>query len=297
MITPDSQYELKIDFAKNSQAPRRVFDAMSGLIGSTDLLDGDLVSMFGLKVEGEFLLRDVYSGSVRASLARFLRMIDGDALKEGSWNKVLGRFLNAAREETIRRLEATPAIASYDQLADLQKALLISAEKTDLKSIPHYGPISLPRLVTIIRSFQMSVSPLISDDSVFYLHEGGSCHVPKTISIDPSLERAISIKESIPNIGDAILKIKKPDFIGDSMWEFQFGHHIVRAKIVHDSWLASFQRKMERVDPGDSLRVKLETITDYGYDGSVVSVSYRVLTVLNVIRGESGNQLSFGEKS
>jgi len=86
------------------------------------------------------------------------------------------------------------------------------------------------------------------------------------------------------------LKIKKPDFLGESMWDFKHGVRPIQARIVDTAWLQRFQQRKEDVRPGDALRVVVETDAKYGYDGEVVALHHRIIEVKAVIPAQNPNQ-------
>ena len=89
-----------------------------------------------------------------------------------------------------------------------------------------------------------------------------------------------------------ILKVKKPDYLGESQWEFRHETHPIPAKILDEKWLKDFQSRKHDVRPGDSLRAIVETEVNYDYNQEVVGTHYYVIEVKEVIRQGSQNQLN-----
>lgn len=289
----EDTFELKIDFERGTTNPARVFRSMTALIDATNYLDSDLVSSFEVKIRTGLVLQDIEVGSLRSILCNALKAINGDALKSGDWKKMVGTYLNRGRLKLIETLEEKPNVESKEQLVTLQKDLHALAESSDIAAIPHYQPIELPKLLKDIQSFRIGMAYLGEKDSAYYFVEGQNHSIPKKIEISPELRNEVLIKESITNSTEAIIKIKKPDYIGESMWQFRFSDHVIEAKIHHETWLADFQSRKIEAHPGDSLRVILETTVDYGYGGEVVGTHYRVTKVFHVIDGGRTNQLEF----
>ena len=92
---------------------------------------------------------------------------------------------------------------------------------------------------------------------------------------------------------DAILAIKKPDYLGDSQWDFRSGQTPVRAPIGDSDWLTSFRQRRFEIKPGDSLRVLLGTQVGQDADGNVLEPRYRVLKVYGVVHGDAPGQPEF----
>ena len=89
-----------------------------------------------------------------------------------------------------------------------------------------------------------------------------------------------------------ILKVKKPDYLGASMWELRHGEHNWSARIEDDEWLHRFQTRDVDVRPGDSLRALVRTDVRYGYHNEVVSEHRTILKVLETLPHERDGQIS-----
>jgi len=87
-----------------------------------------------------------------------------------------------------------------------------------------------------------------------------------------------------------ILKVKRPDYLGESRWDFKFGDHPFHAKILHVDWLADFQARKIDVRPGDALRAMVRQTINYGFDADVISESNEILEILEVITLVPPNQ-------
>lgn len=286
-------FELKIDFVRHSTEPARVFHSMAELIDATTSYNTALASSLAIAADVELLLEDVQAGSVRAFLRNVLKMVDKEALRDGDWNKVIGRFLDNGREYLLGRLEEQPAIDSPKQLEVMQADLMKIASTTDLIHIPAPRPIPISNILTSIKSISQATSYLRDDDHVFYSVETHVIEVTKAVQVSDDLEQAILTRETNSNVVEAILKVKKPDYIGHSRWELYYSQHPIKAPIEDTDWLSSFQAAKQDLNPGDSLKARLEITTSYDYTGQVIGHRFRVLKVFGIIPGENHSQLEF----
>ena len=92
------------------------------------------------------------------------------------------------------------------------------------------------------------------------------------------LTREVNSNESI-----MILKVRKPDYLGESKWEFVLDRGF-DAKIIDIDWLNRFQNRIEDVRPGDAIRANVRTEIRYGYEGEVVGVRHTIVKVIEVVR-------------
>ncbi len=97
-----------------------------------------------------------------------------------------------------------------------------------------------------------------------------------------SIEKLLT-KERITNREVLILKVKKPDYLGESKWEFQSGK-IIPARVEDFDWLKKFRARNQEahVLPGDSLKVKVDHSTSYGFEGEIISEDYVIIEVIGV---------------
>jgi hypothetical protein len=113
----------------------------------------------------------------------------------------------------------------------------------------------------------------------------------KKFHVDAEFAEELLTDETISNRSEVLLRVKKPDYLGESMWEFVHAGHVIRARIDDHDWLVQFQFQRVEVLPGDALRVQLETTTHHGADGSEIETYYRILKVIGVKRAAGGTQL------
>src|SRR3990172_10072004 len=105
-------------------------------------------------------------------------------------------------------------------------------------------------------------------------------------NIVPETIEGMLTRETITHEEVRIMKVKKPDYLGESQWEFRFAGAAISAKIAHQEWLRQFQNREINVRPGDGLRVKLEIIVSYDHNNDVIEMHHRIIEVLDVIPPE-----------
>lgn len=284
-------YELKIDFVRDSTNPARVFRSMAGLIDSFERTDRDLLAGLGFPASSQLLLHDVESGSIKSILRWLLKLPDKEALRDGDWKKILGRMIDDSREFFLKKLEETPKIESKDQLIVIQKGFVSIAEQVPHQLIHVVRPIPLPRILTMIQSFESSTRMLIDGDKVEYRVDQRATSITTEISINPELEE--ELLEAVPTEHPmrTMLPVKKPDLIGDSQWDMYLGSKVIRAKIIDTSWLDRFHSRDVELKPGDALDALLEITLLYSYDGELVGYRYRILEVYGVVPSTKWKQL------
>jgi hypothetical protein len=92
------------------------------------------------------------------------------------------------------------------------------------------------------------------------------------------------------------LIVKRPDYLGTSMWEFRHGKAPISAKIADVDWLQRFQARAVDVRPGDALKCKVAIERKYGHDNELIEESYTITKVEGVLQKEV-EQTSFFSQS
>jgi hypothetical protein len=103
------------------------------------------------------------------------------------------------------------------------------------------------------------------------------------INIAPDSLDKILLKEEIESSSEMILKVKKPDYLGQSKWEFHHGGRTIEAKINHLDWLNKFQNREIDIRPGDAIKGRVIQTTKYGFDNEVISSRYEIEKIIEVL--------------
>ncbi len=289
----ENEFEIKIDFKPGQGDPARVFKAMSGLIDSFQSLDSHLVSSFDVALNASLVLNNVSAGSIKAKFKDLIEGLPDEALKEAEWKKILGHFLLKAKYAILEWLKDKKEISHRDDVRVLERELLRIAEETDLKRLPAYTSPSAEVLLSDILGVQESLSHLSEGDSATYRYGENAVDFNRELQISNEIVRDVLTKEVVQSSGKRVVKVKKPDYLGQSMWGFQYDGRSIDAKITDADWLFLFQGRKLDVKPGDSLRVMLFEEISYGYEGEIVHRHYEVEKVHEIIKPPKQGNISF----
>ncbi len=286
-------FELKIDFVRGEGDPTRPFKAMSGLIESFQSLDSHILSSFNISLSTSLVLDEIESGSIKARLRDIIQGIPDEALRNSEWKKIIGHFLLKAKYIVLEWLKERNNIESRDDVRVLENRLKEAAEDTDLKLLPAYVSPSAEVLMNDIHHIKESLEHLEENDFALYEYDGHSLPINKDFDISNEVIREVLTKEVIKSSGEKILKVKKPDYLGTSKWQFKYDGRAIEAKVTDSEWLEKFQSRNEDVRPGDSLKVMLYEEISYGFDGEVVDRRYEIEKVYEVIRPPIQGKIGF----
>jgi hypothetical protein len=287
----DLAFALKIDFVKDSKDPARVFRCMSGMIQAFSEFDLHVAKTIDIETSPILLLQDIETGSLVTWLKNSLKGIPDEALKQSEWKRIFGQFLYESRNSFVEWLEQRETISSRGDIQELQEVILEKAEKSNLNRIPAYSPPTHQQILSSASSLKKAMDNLSNNDRSVFIARGEEKNINQKFEISEATIKELLTLREITQKYEAILLVKKPDYLGRSKWLFRYKGHQVEAHITHSEWVGGFQTQEEKVLPGDSIRAKLETTISYGFEGEVVHETYEVVEVMEVIRGGSSGQI------
>lgn len=274
---------IEVQFSRNSEHPERVFQATTQLIEACHALDTTLAESVGASIRPALLLQRVTAGSIRVWLRTALESLDDEALKELNWKKGIGAYLVKGKYRILQFINERPKVTSRAELQTLQGDLKALAAESDVTHLPSYEPVSLVKLLRNFEAVEASLSHLHDDDAAFYETPTERVGLNREFHVEPGTIERLLTRETIRNEVAAILKVKKPDYLGASMWQLVYEDRAVEAKLGDAEWLLKFQNREIDVRPGDSLRAVFEVIAHYGFENQVIAKHYQVLKVLAVV--------------
>lgn len=281
LAPPDASFALVIDFKKGTPNPQRVFQAADAMIRALQALDNTLCEAVDSQIEPIMLLEDIEAGSIKAWLGNQLTRADDDGIKKLDWKPLVGKYLVRAKYAVIRwSNKETEGV----DLIGLAKELRMIASETDIKHLPDYAPPSVQELATSVKRIDEVKTLLLPEDRM-YLDSNEEGVVDFNLLIRWSEEDLsnLAVKEttkfeSMP----MTLIVKRPDYLGQSKWDFRFGKKPISAKIEDQSWLARFQAREIDIRPGDALRCLVSIEHKYGFDNELISEDHVILKVQGV---------------
>lgn len=287
----DADFAIYINFAKGIGNPSRVFLAADAIIRALQDLDKVLSSSIDSHIEPILVLEEIETGSLKIWLKSLLTAVDDDALKTLDWKPAIGRYLVRAKYAYIEWANRADPKAS---LVDLSKKLAQTASETDVKHLPDYAPPSVRGLADVAKEVDDAKSFLTQQDTMAYLPapSTGTGLVPLNFNLSarfaPDELIALARKETLKFDNMPMnLIVKRPDYLGASMWDFRHGKTPVSAKIADADWLKRFQAREIDVRPGDALRCVVTIERGYGFDNELIDESYTVTKVEAVLQNQA----------
>jgi hypothetical protein len=290
-MPPDADFSFTIDFEKGSGDPRRVFDAASELISGFEMFDGAVAASIDSKTKTVMVLEDVRSGSLRVFLKNVLKRVDDEALKSLEWKKAVGAALVRAKYVALEFLDSEHA-SGADAVNGLLIGLREIAEETDIRHLPDYPPIHEGRLISSLDKIQDAKRILAPGDRLTIETDGKTYEVDLTKTWSPAKSLVVPDTQETHSEGEVILGIRKPDLLGEAMWQFSHGKVNISASISDEKWLRKFHDRQIALYSGDSMRCRVGFTYVYDEDGGLLEQKTEVIEVLEIIRS-GGSQGGF----
>ena len=282
--TTKADFCIEIQYKKESENPSRVFRSMSELIDSFQRIDQHLVKAIDVNTETILLLEDIEAGSIKVWLRDLLKAIPDDAVYHLDWKPIVGQYLVRAKRFIVNFLENKTTITNIDEIRPLEDDIYKLAEETRVRWLPAYTRIQPRQLLESMRDISASLSHLTEEDNAKYIVPNEpEAKFNLTFNLAPESIEDLIAKETLSSESEMLLKVKKPDYLGESMWDFRHGTSTISASILDEEWLEKFQSRKVDVRPQDSIRVRVEISHIYDQNGDLVVTHYNILKVIGVI--------------
>ncbi|MBU3991727.1 MAG: hypothetical protein KKA12_04145, partial [Alphaproteobacteria bacterium] len=172
-------------------------------------------------------------------------------------------------------------------LPDLREEIRRIAAETDVRHLPDYAPPSPSALIEALREFQSVKDHLVEGDRATIISQHPSMppyefNLKVRMDVEHIEELAVARTITQP-AAEMILPVKKPDYLGNSMWGLRHGRRNIEAKIQDEAWLRRFQNREVDVRPGDALQCQVTTEYLYGHDNELLAERYTVVSVIDVL--------------
>lgn len=285
-----NEFTIRIDFERGSEHPERIFNTMAELINAFHELDKSLIKTYAINIDPVLILQDIETGSIKTKLASILNAVDDEALKELDWKKAVGGFLLKAKYKILEFYENKSEITSIEQIKELGTDLLEPALESDVQFIPFYNKIPEMILLHNIARLAEATHNLTDRDKVTFISSEGEITINKRLFISADEIEELLTKHIFTNQEETILLVKKPDYLGQSMWDVQYKGKITFVKILDQDWLNRFQSRKVDLLPGDSLRVLIHEEIRFGENNLIIAEQYSVLKVYDVIKNNPPEQ-------
>jgi len=280
--TPD--FCIHIEFTPNTQNPHRLLKSAGLFIESLQVVDSLLLSSVDTNIRPIFVLEEIEIGSLKLWMKQCLESISDNDLRNLNWKKAVGRYLVKGKHKLLAAMNASPQLPSRHQLEILSVELHTLAQETDVKQMPSYTAIKPVDLAKEIKKINDAIYDLEASDRITFISDDGQAQIYSGIIITQESITELFTENEIENEIEIILVVRRPDFLGETKWEFRHEKKSVSAKIEDEGWLSDYRAAKIDIRPGDALRVKARESVTYDKAGEVIKNEMAIVKVIKIIR-------------
>lgn len=281
-----SEYEIRLDFERETENPSRLFRAFAEMIEGVNDLNFFIAQTVNTSIKSKIVLDDIEKGSLIGRLFNELIIGEEGQFDDSPEKEKIESYVEESRAETLKFISEKKS--SVEDLETLKDNIEKIAKEKDLVDTFNFGEPDLLKLAKSINDINDSTKNLNDKESFEVKSENREIKDIKSgtekIDID-AVEEALTENE-IVNESEMIYLIKKPDFLGDSAWSFKHGKKAISIKILHEEWLEEFHSGEKVVLPGDSLKVIVRQTSKYNKNGYLISDKLEIIEVNDIIHNK-----------
>lgn len=281
-----NEFEVKLEFDKNTENPSRLFRSFADIIDNIKNLDTVLAKTINTSVTTKLYLNDIEKGSLIGKLWNELIISDDEKLDDVSQENKISTFIDKSRSKTLEFIQ--DGKNSVNELEQLSTDIENIAKDEKLDSTFNYAKPDILELAKTINEITETTEKLTDNEKLIIKNSSNNFEEldNKCNKIDiEEVEKALT-HEEINSETLVFYKIKRPDFLGDSQWEFKHGVKNIKVKILDEDWLEDFKNGKEIVVPGDSLKVKIKQNFKYNRNGYLISEKTEIIEVMAIIKNQ-----------
>ncbi|MBR3723470.1 MAG: hypothetical protein IKN12_12045 [Selenomonadaceae bacterium] len=275
---------LTVQYDKNSTNPEHIFYGTGKFLEALKAFDKDVVRCIDSDIEPTLLLEDVQNGSIKIWLRNIIASIPDEGLGELDAQKIIGGYLVKAKYILVDYLSKNNTVENEESLKELTNTITDAAKETGLNSLGIYSPPPRKELLEHISMMGNAFSHFSNNEKIYFqTTDDNKIMINSNFRLPRENIEEFCQGETIENTSIALLKVRKPDFLGNSKWAFRYGSKTIDAKMLDVKWLQDYKERKFAVYPGDALKVKMKTIAVYGRNSELVSENHEVLEVIEIV--------------
>lgn len=293
MRPDDADIGIKISFDRGASDPVKVFSAMTDMLSAFRTFDELLYNAVDPSLQPIMVLEDVEAASMTSWIRNKLNKIDDGALKEFSIKQQIGSYAVKAKYRIIQYLDEHAKKEERDRLAQLQGDLYKLAQEHATGTFPLPDRIPLKQLAAPMDQFQAAKQKLGKGEAVTIRSDLGDRSVDLSETKRPSDYIKDAGETKATGTMQMTLLIRKPDMLGNSLWEFKHGKTAINAHIEDEDWMTRYRNGLEPLVPGASMLCDVRYEYEYDKAGALLSASHDIVTVHRILAPSGGIQGDF----
>ncbi len=288
MRPPEVEIGVTVDFNKGESNPARVFHAITLILEGLEELDKIIVAAIDPDLRSSMILEDVESASITAWTKSKINQIDDEVLKSGDWKKAVGAVLLKAKYRAMKYLDEKESKEESKRLLGLRNDLQKLVESAPVRHIAIPAKIELAELVKPLDRIQEGKANLSAGDRLIF--KSAEFEYESNIEITKKPSEYIAEAEGSEASGTMRMRllIRRPDYLGETKWEFRHGKDTIAASILDREWMKRFKTGSITIAAGSALDCTVNYVHVYDKNGILLSVKHEIVEVFKVISPTHG---------
>lgn len=202
---------------------------------------------------------------------------------------MVGLYLVKAKHAILRWCDGKDKIGSRAEVVALQQEVARLAPAFPQELLPA-GTVPIERLLEDVKLLSTAFSELRPADTATLISAGDSTAIEKRIRVTDEDITQLLTEETTSTEARMTLLVKKPDYLGQSKWDFKHGENALEARISDLDWLGQFQAGQIELKPGDALMAMVRSEVAFGFEGNVVETRHEIVEIIGVVPSAAGDQ-------
>jgi len=281
--TVEGEIGLVIDYKPGKAVAVDVLQGAMDMIHALDKLDATLLSSVDTSLEPVSVLNDVQHSSLKMMLARALRNVPDEQLRNLEWKKWVGGILVKGKYKLLSMIDA--------DAPEIRQALIELEPEYEAPpaKLLGYKPPQVSDVIGALDGVTKARSRLRGQD-VTVQTELGDVSIPEPTP-DAPLMLDVESAQTITNSGMELFKVKSLDLLGEAQWTVMRNNRSVKVDMLHKAWLDAYHRREHAILPGDSLKCRFDEKVTYDASGNEVERRLSIVEVMDVVKPPVQNQL------
>lgn len=288
-------YSLRVDYEERTENPGRIFRSMGSLIESFRFIDLMFAESIDSDLESRQFLESIEAGSLITRIIEIFTDSTQRNIGKELEPESVENYIDKGKQRIIETMNENNTIADGKIINDLSEGLQKIAQDSGVDAHIRYKKIESLTLASNLESLSNSTKSLSEGENITYEKQDNIISINKNCELDLDKIQEDLVAEIRETDTIRIFKIKKPDFLGNSMWELKHGTQTIRAKITDGRWLKRFRDGEISTRPGDAIRSKIKELHKYDENGNLVSSYHEIYEIIEIIGRGDDTQLTLEE--
>ena len=204
--------------------PAKAFRIMGGVIDAFTRFDQDLLNICGADLKAIAVLNDLHLGSLVSWLGNKLTQTDDQDIGDLGLSRMIENFLARSKHHVLEVLDNKKGKIESSDISNILARINQESQDSGVSKLPFYSEIPVSKLIDNVRNIQNQIVDLDKDESVIIRTDIGQIYMNPDAHVGEDLYEELVVTKILNDITVLYLKVKKPDYLGDSQWEIGRAH-------------------------------------------------------------------------